>query len=130
MQYKPGATIFKQGDTESTFYVITSGVVCLNVDGQEVGRLERSKLFGERAIIADELRAATVTAGPDGADVLAISREAFNVRRLPESCCQSGGRRKAKSGAACAKKGASTRRMQRPAELVPTRYGPLMRRAP
>ena len=48
MQYKPGATIFKQGDTESTFYVITSGVVCLNVDGQEVGRLERSKLFGER----------------------------------------------------------------------------------
>ena len=31
------------------------------------------------------------------------------------------------SGAACAKKGASGR-MQRPAELVPIRYGPLMRR--
>jgi cGMP-dependent protein kinase len=79
IQYKPSATIFKQGDTGSTFYVITNGVVCLNVDGQEVGRLERSKFFGERAIIADEPRAATVTAGPDGADVLAISREAFNV---------------------------------------------------
>jgi cGMP-dependent protein kinase len=79
MRYKPGEQIIKQGDVGSIFYIITGGTVALHVDNEAVGTLEKGKFFGERAIIAAEPRAATVIAGTEGTELLAISREAFNV---------------------------------------------------
>jgi CRP-like cAMP-binding protein len=79
LQYAAGQKIVKQGDSGDIFYIINKGSVIMYVDGKEVDRREKGKFFGERAIIADEPRAATVTAGDSGVEVLAITREAFNV---------------------------------------------------
>ena len=72
-----GNNIIVQGDEGHTFFVVAGGTVDVIVDGKKVAALERGKYFGEVALIKDDKRNATITAGDGGAKVLAVDREDF-----------------------------------------------------
>ncbi|KAG8467851.1 hypothetical protein KFE25_006903 [Diacronema lutheri] len=85
VQYADGADIISQGDTGKEFYIIVEGaVVCTRKEDlsdesevpSELMRLKQYQYFGERALLHDAPRAATVTAvGPT--KCLSVERNAF-----------------------------------------------------
>ena len=64
--FAPGASIIRQGETGSRFYIINEGEVrCTRVTGsqeEELTRLRPQEFFGERALITNEPRKANVIA--------------------------------------------------------------------
>ena len=74
----PGTNIIVEGEEGHTFYVIASGDVEIstNKDGV-VGRFTKGHYFGDKALVADEMRNATCTAIENGATVLAVDRDDF-----------------------------------------------------
>ena len=89
-KYRDGERVFKQGDEGSAFFLITTGhceVLRINPEDLVVGveeqervvcRLGPSDCFGERALIYNEPRAASVRAGPGCMlYVVFITRERF-----------------------------------------------------
>lgn len=92
--------IVRQGDVGDCCYVIISGeavvyrqdqvilqlmVVSEDDDGHEIARLSAPNYFGESALLTLEPRKATVRAGPNGASLLRISRQAFNSLDIIEN---------------------------------------------
>lgn len=80
--YEDGRNVFGQGEVGDGMYIITSGqavVMRMETEGgeeKELMRLQQSTFFGERALLKNEPRAATVRAvGP--LTTMFISREAF-----------------------------------------------------
>jgi len=71
-----GTDVIRQGDTGDLFYVIDSGEVEVLVGGYPVARLERGSGFGERALLRDTPRTATVRALTE-LDLFAIGRDDF-----------------------------------------------------
>jgi len=61
-QFEDGDKIFRQGETGEYFYIIESGKVKVLVDDDEKVQLERGQYFGERALLSDDVRAATCEA--------------------------------------------------------------------
>ena len=81
VSYPANATIVRQGDEGDTFFIIKAGEVrCTIKDGGdksvEVARYTAGNFFGERALVKNEKRAATVTAVTD-VTCLYLNREAF-----------------------------------------------------
>ena len=81
-----GAKVIAQGDAGEEFYIIMQGQAAVTVkDGaqvREVMKLGQLDYFGERALLNDAPRAATVTALTD-LELLCISKTLFDaVRRL------------------------------------------------
>ncbi|CAE7257329.1 for [Symbiodinium microadriaticum] len=77
-----GETIIQQGEKGDTFYILYDGQVSVLVDNQEVAKLQgtadtNANFFGERALLNDEPRAATIVAKSDKVMVLALDREHF-----------------------------------------------------
>jgi CRP-like cAMP-binding protein len=72
-----GQNVIVQGDEGHTFFVIADGDVDVYVDNSKVNTLGRGRYFGEVALIRDDKRNATITAGRTGAKVLAVDREDF-----------------------------------------------------
>lgn len=81
VRFDDGAAVITQGDVGKEFYIIVEGaVVCTRQDGEEppveLMRLKQYQYFGERALLHDAPRAATVTAvGPT--KCLSVERRAF-----------------------------------------------------
>jgi len=71
-----GTDVMRQGDLGDLFYVIDSGEVDVLVGGYPVARLERGSGFGERALLRDSPRTATVRALSD-LELWALGREDF-----------------------------------------------------
>ena len=75
--------IVEQGDIGDTFYIIKNGeaVVYKSVPSTapatEVARLKQGSFFGERALVKNETRAATVTVVSEKMTCLTLDREAF-----------------------------------------------------
>lgn len=60
--YKPGQTIFKQGDTGNCFYMIIYGEVSIVRRNTELSRLGQGQCFGEMAVLEEQPRNATALA--------------------------------------------------------------------
>jgi len=79
-RYLPGENIVTQGEQGAEFYLISAGTVRVWVsnggDEQEYIRLHAGNLFGERALLKNEPRAASVTAVTE-VEVLVLSRGKF-----------------------------------------------------
>ena len=62
-QFRPGTSMVRQGEMSGVdFFVIVEGQASVAVDGKDVGHLGPGDHFGELALIAGQVRAATVTA--------------------------------------------------------------------
>ena len=59
-EYPASFIIFEQGDIGDAFYIIKSGQVEIIIDGNPVRVIDRHDFFGERAILFNEKRTATV----------------------------------------------------------------------
>ncbi|MBW2459617.1 MAG: EAL domain-containing protein [Deltaproteobacteria bacterium] len=81
--YEPGSTVFREGEPGSCAYLIERGVVEIsalkNGEPYRLALLGEGDLFGEMALIDDELRTATATA-TEPAELVAISRDYFRER--------------------------------------------------
>jgi len=83
INFAPGATIIKQGDPATHFYILVKGRVDIAVrheSGAEivVNHLEAGSYFGEMGILEGGRRTATVRAAPDSeVVVMQLERDAF-----------------------------------------------------
>eukprot|EP00948_MAST-09A_sp_MAST-9A-sp1_P000956 g956.t1 len=68
--------IILQGSKGDHFYLIASGKVEFFIDGESKGFAEEGSFFGERALLKEEVRAATVRAVTDGM-LLSMDRHHF-----------------------------------------------------
>jgi len=91
MHFTKDEVILQQGEPGSTFYVLYEGEVGIIKDGTEQTRLQASqaagtaKVFGERALLQNEPRAATVVVTSETAKALALDRDSFNLLLGPLS---------------------------------------------
>jgi MFS family permease len=71
-----GETILRKGEAGDRFYVVASGELDVEVDGDSTRRLTAGEGFGEIALLRDVPRTASVTARTD-VDLYGLDREAF-----------------------------------------------------
>mmetsp|Transcript_2053 Transcript_2053/g.5623 ORF Transcript_2053/g.5623 Transcript_2053/m.5623 type:complete len:758 (-) Transcript_2053:179-2452(-) len=75
--------IFKQGEKGDLFYILVEGSVSVTKDGKQVATLTASEkeaqFFGERALLNNEPRAATIAVTSATATALAIDKESFDM---------------------------------------------------
>lgn len=85
VQFQKGEVVMKQGEPGTTFYVMYEGEVGVFIDGAEKARLaanvdkKTTQSFGERALLNDAPRAATIKVLSGSAKTLALDRESFNL---------------------------------------------------
>mmetsp|Transcript_23075 Transcript_23075/g.41691 ORF Transcript_23075/g.41691 Transcript_23075/m.41691 type:complete len:796 (-) Transcript_23075:213-2600(-) len=85
VHFAKNEVIIQQGDTGTTFYILFEGEVSVAVDGEEKVRLQASEergtaqYFGERALLTNEPRAATVKVVSKDAKALALDKESFDM---------------------------------------------------
>jgi predicted MFS family arabinose efflux permease len=73
---RSGEVVFREGDPGDLFYVVESGRVRVEIDGEQVNDLWPGEAFGEIALLRDVPRTATVTAVED-TTLLALERDEF-----------------------------------------------------
>mmetsp|Transcript_1989 Transcript_1989/g.5368 ORF Transcript_1989/g.5368 Transcript_1989/m.5368 type:complete len:788 (-) Transcript_1989:173-2536(-) len=115
MHFAKSEIILQEGEPGSTFYILYEGEVSVSKDGVEQTRLTvgrgcaEAQIFGERALLNNEARSATVTVTSSRAKALALDRDAFDLLLGPleeiikrsqngqkrASCLMPGGRFKA-----------------------------------
>jgi len=77
VEFSDGDAVCTQGELGERFFTIKEGTVTVSKDGKQVAKLSDGAYFGERALIRDEPRAATIRA--EGYVVcFALSRTSFN----------------------------------------------------
>merc|ERR1719359_2148053 len=76
-EYEKNQEVFKQGDVGDSFYIIDTGEVAVAIDGVEKVRLGSGSCFGERALILNEPRSATITLTSDKGACWMIDAEGF-----------------------------------------------------
>ena len=82
--FPPDASIVRQGEVGDNFYILLDGtadVYIKDAGGSDihVNRLVRGQYFGERALLGNGIRAATVKASPEmPVSVAALDSDAFN----------------------------------------------------
>jgi len=85
MHFNQGETILQQGEPGSTFFILYEGEVDIIVDGEEKNVLKASpakskaEFFGERALLQNDVRAATVKVTSVTAKTLALDRDSFTA---------------------------------------------------
>jgi len=122
MHFIQDEIILRQGDPGSTFYILYEGEVTVIKDGQEQCRLVAAgigsspQIFGEKALLHNEPRAATVSVSSHTAKVLALDRDSFTMLLGPlqEILDAAGkGSRSAAKGSGAANRGWTTQRISR-----------------
>ncbi len=71
-EYGAGDEIVREGEIDDRFYVIASGCVIVESNGNSVGRLEKGDCFGETSYVSEAKRTATITA-EDQVTILSVS---------------------------------------------------------
>eukprot|EP00457_Paulinella_chromatophora_P001185 gb/GEZN01001187.1/.p1 GENE.gb/GEZN01001187.1/~~gb/GEZN01001187.1/.p1 ORF type:complete len:817 (-),score=181.49 gb/GEZN01001187.1/:268-2718(-) len=76
VSFPDGHDIIKEGEDGDEFFVLKKGEVTVSIRGKEVARYKAGDYFGERALVTNDKRAATVTTvGP--VDCLYLDRTSF-----------------------------------------------------
>eukprot|EP00928_Gymnodinium_smaydae_P024854 TRINITY_DN19996_c0_g1_i1.p1 TRINITY_DN19996_c0_g1~~TRINITY_DN19996_c0_g1_i1.p1 ORF type:complete len:695 (+),score=169.16 TRINITY_DN19996_c0_g1_i1:534-2618(+) len=94
--FRKDETIIRQGEEGKTFFILIDGRLNVEMDRRKVAELNAKKdtrvvhYFGERALIQDEPRAATVRVVSNTADVLVLGRDVFlqvvgDTRSMPKA---------------------------------------------
>jgi len=73
---KCGSRVFAQGDQGTHFYIIRKGAVSVEIDGCQKRRLGHADYFGERALLGNEVRSASITALED-TELWKMGKETF-----------------------------------------------------
>lgn len=83
MKFQQGEKILEQGERGDTFYILVEGEVSVIVDGKKVAKLTgttgKAEIFGERAILSNEPRAATIKVQSDTARTLTMDKTSFEM---------------------------------------------------
>mmetsp|Transcript_29925 Transcript_29925/g.75371 ORF Transcript_29925/g.75371 Transcript_29925/m.75371 type:complete len:821 (+) Transcript_29925:91-2553(+) len=85
MHFAHEEVILQQGELGNTFYILYEGEVAVFKDNEEQTRLQASQsvgtasFFGERALLHEAPRAATVVVMSETAKALALDRDAFQM---------------------------------------------------
>lgn len=77
-RYRKGAHVIKQGEVGSSFFVIANGEVTVMIDGKQVRTMGKNAYFGERALLFDEPRTATVEVSSQEAELWSIEKSTFS----------------------------------------------------
>eukprot|EP00927_Polykrikos_kofoidii_P049824 TRINITY_DN43833_c0_g1_i1.p1 TRINITY_DN43833_c0_g1~~TRINITY_DN43833_c0_g1_i1.p1 ORF type:complete len:770 (+),score=141.12 TRINITY_DN43833_c0_g1_i1:95-2404(+) len=87
MTFKEDERILEQGEEGDTFYILYDGEVAVIKDGVEQVKLTATKAkaqtFGERALINNETRSATVVVTSKVAKALVLDKVSFDMIRTP-----------------------------------------------
>eukprot|EP00397_Hematodinium_sp_SG-2012_P000212 GEMP01000212.1.p1 GENE.GEMP01000212.1~~GEMP01000212.1.p1 ORF type:complete len:2586 (+),score=598.26 GEMP01000212.1:101-7858(+) len=75
--HKYGNRIVSQGLRGETFYVVREGSVLVKRDGKKIRTLGKSDYFGERALLYDECRSASVICESDVCELWILQKEVF-----------------------------------------------------
>ena len=83
--YTPGSVIVRQGERGDDFFLIRRGKVLVTMEGgpsgsRQVNELGKADFFGDRALLRDEPRSATVTA-VDTVETYTVGRELYQQAR-------------------------------------------------
>jgi len=76
--FAAGKPVITQGEEGSVFYIVESGELECSIDGKFIRTMKTGDFFGERALLTNEPRSATITAKSD-VEVLAMEREDFET---------------------------------------------------
>jgi len=85
MHFSKGEVILQQGEPGSTFYILYDGEVQVTKDDVQQMTLKASSaakaahFFGEKALMSNEPRAATITVVSEDAKALVLDRVSFNL---------------------------------------------------
>mmetsp|Transcript_76611 Transcript_76611/g.221445 ORF Transcript_76611/g.221445 Transcript_76611/m.221445 type:complete len:927 (-) Transcript_76611:142-2922(-) len=77
-RYRKGAHVIKQGEVGSSFFVIARGEVTVRIDGKQIRTLAKNAYFGERALLFDEPRTATVEVSSSEAELWSVEKATFS----------------------------------------------------
>jgi cGMP-dependent protein kinase len=73
-----GAQVVVQGEVGTSFFVIAKGEVRVLIDGVQVRTLGTNSYFGERSLLCDEARSASVEVSSPTAELWALDKESFS----------------------------------------------------
>eukprot|EP00441_Pelagodinium_beii_P018046 CAMPEP_0197657862 /NCGR_PEP_ID=MMETSP1338-20131121/44885_1 /TAXON_ID=43686 ORGANISM="Pelagodinium beii, Strain RCC1491" /NCGR_SAMPLE_ID=MMETSP1338 /ASSEMBLY_ACC=CAM_ASM_000754 /LENGTH=876 /DNA_ID=CAMNT_0043234325 /DNA_START=44 /DNA_END=2674 /DNA_ORIENTATION=- len=76
--YQQGALIVRQGEIGSMFFVIVQGEVQVTINGELIRTLGQNSCFGERALLFDEPRTASIKVLSQEAEVWAVDKAVFS----------------------------------------------------
>lgn len=77
-RYRKGAHVIRQGEVGSSFFVIVEGEVAVYIDGVKRRSLSKNAYFGERALLFDEPRTATVEVLSAEAQLWSVEKSTFS----------------------------------------------------
>merc|ERR1719335_1864983 len=72
-----GEKVVTQGELGSAFFIIKEGEVKVTIEDRLIRTLGKHDYFGERALLYDEPRTASVTVSRDGTTLWAVDKDTF-----------------------------------------------------
>ena len=76
---EPGAVLFREGESGAEMYYVLEGAIVLSKGGRELRTMQPGDFFGEMSMLLDSERTATAAAGTDGARLVTITRDNFDM---------------------------------------------------
>lgn len=77
MKFKKGEFVIKQGEMGDKFFVIASGEVGVSIGDKFIRTMPRNQFFGERALLFDEPRTASVQVSTSEAELWSVDKTLF-----------------------------------------------------
>ncbi|GIX65109.1 protein kinase G AGC kinase family member PKG [Babesia caballi] len=77
IRYKQNDVVFKEGEIGDTLYIIKNGEVTIIKDGNKIRTLGKHDYFGERALLYDEQRSASVVGNASQIDLWVVEKPLF-----------------------------------------------------
>lgn len=79
-RYRAGQRLIKEGDSDTSFFILLSGTVAVLKQGTPLINLGTGEFFGEMAFLTNEVRQTSVVAAED--DVIALQVDQDLMKRL------------------------------------------------